>query len=638
MEESKKQRILEWRDIWSDNSDYTNTDKGIIRFAKTLYPDDTYNETPPVHLRMYRNLLQLFNPRYRFLEERQLQLTLPRGISKSTITNLFFISYVVCFNGLKIKIPDWDIANDCFYSDTIFEVEIDKSFIVLISETSAIAETWIRRLKGEFAKNRWIRQVFGNMKEQAIKDDDGKWTQTALGFIKDATNKEGYIIPDWQRGKNTYVVAKGSGMQMRGINIKGRPDLEIWDDMYSLYNTKTEESRHKIRYFATAEAKDGIDPIKGAVVSLATIVHEDTIPVDNEKSKFWTTIKEPIMDLGLFKEVLANYCTVDYDRGILNYPDRAVLKDLEKKGYTTIWPDRISLEMLVVKLAEKMETKTVSMFYQEYFHIVIAEEDKEIKPEMFQVKPIELVEKNIGGTWYSFAKHLDNEGKEVYHNVNLALGTDSATSYKTRADNSAIIYVGKDYYNRLYIFLNKSGKYAFNDEIETIEDRKEYAMKLCLDRTKIKRIGSGDEMFRIVHNTHHRPLFIIETNNAGGELAKQIKAKMQNYGMQYQYIEVYQTSNKIERILDTLKPYYQSRSVIHNIGQDILQHELEYLGKTTNDDNADILASCVMNLRKPTIEINYNTQATVDKKYTPPSWLSIGKSDNSKAHPDWVIS
>ena len=618
-------RGLEWRNIWADNSDFTNLDRGIIGFARTCFPDIAYDSTPTIHEEMYRDLLQLYNPRYRFAQERQLQEIVFRGAAKSTVSSFIFPTYISCMNGFKIRIADWDRERNAYLSMDGIEVEIREDLIVIISETGTLSEGWVTQIRGAMANNKMIRGVFGNLKSESVKDDEGKWTRSAFTIIKDNLKEE------WQRGKGLTLQSKGVNMQIRGINVKGRPTLIIFDDLYSGGNTKTPESRAKIRYIANAEAKNSLDPVRGKIVSIGTVVHEDTIINDYKNSEFWHTIEYPIMDKLLFDEVITNHCRINRETAKMSYPSRQECKELESQGYITHWRERWTLEMLLAKYAEAIETRTDSTFWQEYFHITLAEEDKRIRQDMVRYADMKLVEKQINGNWYSFVSLTMPDGSTEYRHVNLGIGVDAAISYKITADNSALILVGIDYYGRLYAIKNESGKFGISDEYKT-EYKDDYQNRLCLDITKIARIGSVDQMFRWLFKTRHRVKFIIEVNSIGAEVVRQARTKMGNYGMRYSLIEVLQTVNKEERIMDTLQPYYQDHAVYHQKDQQKLIYELEFLGKAKNDDNADIFATVVSQIYKPNQLVEWDKKIIEQNEGYKSPWFI---KTHSTSHRNW---
>src|SRR3990167_8676597 len=96
--------ILTWQRIWGDNSKLTDNERGIISFSRMVFPDHIEKEygIPDIHRHVYEDLLSLYSSKLRFLTERQRQLIIFRGASKSTIALGVFLTYIICFNGLKI--------------------------------------------------------------------------------------------------------------------------------------------------------------------------------------------------------------------------------------------------------------------------------------------------------------------------------------------------------------------------------------------------------------------------------------------------------------------------------------------------------------------------------------------------------
>ena len=187
---------LLWRDLFADNSDWRDPSRGLLLFSKTIFPSLAYDETPFFHYELYRDLLQLYNPKYRFAQERQLQEIIFRGGSKSTISSLIFPTYIACMNGFNIKIADWDRSSETDISMNGIEVKVDEDLIIIVSETGSVAENWIVTIRGTLSKNPFIREIFGNFKQQALRDDEGKWTRSGFAIIKDSSPIE------WQRGSH----------------------------------------------------------------------------------------------------------------------------------------------------------------------------------------------------------------------------------------------------------------------------------------------------------------------------------------------------------------------------------------------------------------------------------------------------
>lgn len=641
---------LDWLLIWSDNSDPYDIDKGLISFARSLFPEDfdpAYG-VAEVHKDLCRDLLQLYNPKYTNILERQLQEVLARDFSKSTWTNLGFLLYVICFNGQKILIPDYvfpvrengKVTKEGYLqSYNGIEAEIDENLIVLSSETFTMAESWVKRDRNQLTNNSKLRQVFGNIQPQGIrasKDiedsaEAGQWTSGQFKTAKDAKR-----LRDYQQGKGVTVIAKGGGQQTRGMNIDGRPSLWIMDDIYSMKNTITFESRTKIRFQINTELKNTIDKNKGKVVAINTVVHEDTVTVDNLKSRFWKCIEHPAMDEQKFRYILDNYCKIDRHKGTVDYPDKYKCKELEAQGFATNWPSRKPLHYFLGQFAEQVENRTERGFWQEMFNIAIDEQSKKIKRSQMKIAKFEIVYQNN----VPFIKFWEQDGTQSFRNVNIFLGTDTAASYAKGADDSCTVKFAIDYYARIYVLQVCSGKFAVTDEFKKPEVQAKFINKICPEEAVtnlIERRGLVDEMLRITEQDNGKAVLVIETNNTGNTVVAKTYEKMKMTGRRHQIVAIHNATEKVDRIISTLTPYYSSGGVYHlNQGQESLMTQIENIQVTKLDDEADAFATGVSQAVKPRVLIEYKKDRPEDKTkpYKRPDFLGLPKADNY--HENWI--
>jgi len=605
--------ILMYQEIWGDNRDLSNNEKGIISFSRMVFPDHIKSVygISDVHRHIYEDVLNLWSSTLRFLVERQEQIIVHREGAKSTVVLGIILPYLACFNGMPIWLPNGE------------RITLQEDLIAVCSETNTFATNWTRRARGSISR-KYVKHVFGNIKDANLEDEDGKWQEGSFKLSKEN-------LPYPYTGKNLSILARGVGQQIRGINQDGRITTALIDDIYSKNNITTLESRQKVRYWFTAETKNSIDKNAGKIVCIGTVVHDDTVIVENEKSKFWKTIKYPIMDKEKFNEVLDNHCKIDLDRKICVIPNSGECDALEKQGYHTNWPVKFPLEMLLLMYSEAVEgkeSKTLTMFFQEYFHEVIAESDKKITKDMMRTDDFDFELKQINGVPQTFVRMSNGEMRHI----NTVISVDAAWSYKTGADDSAIGWLGGDHQARIYIHTVKSGKFAINDEFYEDKDYYTYATTLCEDRTKIRRIGLSDEIFRMAP-LGHRITLVIETNTGAIEIVRQIYRKMTLYGRRFNLIEVPQHKEKTQRILDNMSPYYESRSVYHRPGQRKLQDQLEFIQSTKNDDEADIVSTGVEHLQKPLQLIEHKEE---EVKFVKPNFFKdLLKNKNYEAKSIW---
>jgi hypothetical protein len=639
----------EWFDIWRDNSNPFDIEKGIISFSRYLFPRQIEPQygVPELHKEMYFKTLQLLHPDRKMALDRQIQFEISRDAAKSTVGSFIFPLYLVCMNGHQIIIADSRNSQDPLYDKDDWRSQIKslsgvattirQDVIMLFSETHAMAENWTMKIRKELSSNSLLKTVFGSMKPGTIFDDEGKWTASTFVALKNKTT----TLP-WQQGRDVEIVAKGVNQQARGYNTLGRITCAIFDDLYSAKTVITVETRQKTRNLVQAEVKNGIDGNNGMSIFIGTVVHEDTIMIDNEHNRRVEVIKHCAMDKKLFMHVVDNYCKIDSEKRICLVPTEAECKALEAQGFVTIWPERLSLYMLLSKYSEsfegKQEKKTLSMFWQEMFHETLSEEDKKFRRNQMKDLDFDLVVNNVDGNNITYVKIPDGkdgkgELKYIYRNVNTCIAVDTATSYKTGADDSALVWLAIDYYGRIYFYKFSAGKYGINDTFKKAEDEQEYINKLCTDRKKIERVGTSDELFRWVINSQHkyRLSFVIETNSVGNEATRAVYRKMRQYGVSYPVIEVVTSQVKKEdRIADELSGDFQAGMVYFNSNQnwEELKNQLEYLGKTSKDDLADASAIGRANITRPNQNLTELMQPTTKQLQTIAQKLGFGKVIN----------
>lgn len=636
----------EWFDIWRDNSDPFDIEKGIISFSRYLFPRQIEPQygIPELHKEMYFKTLQLLHPNRKMALDRQIQFEISRDAAKSTVGSFIFPLYLVCMNGHQIIIGDSRDALDPLYDKDDWRsaikslngvaTTIRQDVIMLFSETHTMAENWSLKIRKELSSNPLLKTVFGVMKPESIFDDEGKWTASTFTALK---NKQSTL--PWQQGRDVEIVAKGVNQQARGYNTLGRITCAIFDDLYSAKTVITVETRQKTRNLVQAEVKNGIDNNNGMSIFIGTIVHEDTVMIDNEHNRRVEVIKHCAMDKKLFMYVVDTYCKIDSEKRICLVPTQAECKALEAQGFVTIWPERLSLYILLSKYSEafegKIEKRTLSMFWQEMFHETLSEEDKKFKRGQMKDLDFDIVVNNVDGNNITYVRipdgrDVNNEPKYIYRNVNTCIAVDTATSYKTGADDSALVWIALDYYGRLYLYKSANGKYGINDTFKKVEDEHEYINKLCTDRKKIERIGTSDELFRWVITSPHkyRLSFVIETNSVGNEATRAVYRKMRQYGVSYPVIEVVTSQVKKEdRIADELSGDFQAGMVFFNSNQnwEELKTQLEYLSKSSKDDLADALAIGRANIQRPSQNLVELTQAKAKQTQTIVQKMGLNK-------------
>lgn len=417
-----------------------------------------------------------------------------------------------------------------------------------------------------------------------------------------------------------------------------------YDDLYSENNTKTEQTRNGIKNWFYNAAQHSVDDLLGKALLVGTIVHDDTVIVECEKSKLWKTLKFYPMNEKDFKRFIKENLKVNLDRNWCELPfeneqdefkrieeQTIYFKELEsKEDWGLSWSDRLGLYQLSLKYKEAVENRAVAGFYQEYFHITMPSELRKFNPEYFKDIPEGwVISYEYGYTWLE-CKELYSE-KEI---INIEFGLDLASGLK-EGDNVAIIVYGITSDGKSFILENKYGKFSMRDNINTNDVRID---RIILDREYVSKIGYIDETFRLALEYHPR---IIKVGTGGG-LESSVVTEMQrifrmnqNYTIIIPRVQSSRNGTKEERIRETLLPKYETMSVYHRKGLTQLEYELEFLGKASQDDQADALEVSAYNAYRPS-DIKYSMFNQEVKKKV----FRLGYERNKQSNwlEDWRIN
>jgi hypothetical protein len=242
-------------DEWLDNTDPDNL--GIVKWCHEMMPEFAFDKTPWFHIKLFNDLLALYDPDLKNKYERLYEFISFRESAKSTAANTLFASYVLAHNGRSFKFK---------VDGEVREYPISESLIIIISETSTSAEEFTVRIRDAFSTSERLRYYYKVEFKDAIDSLTGQWTRSSFRF------------------NDCFVQSVGSGQQIRG-KVKGasRPTLVIADDIYSENNTVTEERRAHIKRWWTNAVVNSVDNVRGKILVLGTIVHDDTIIVELER-------------------------------------------------------------------------------------------------------------------------------------------------------------------------------------------------------------------------------------------------------------------------------------------------------------------------------------------------------------------
>ena len=361
-----------------------------------------------------------------------------------------------------------------------------QKFIVYVSNSATMAEMQTENIKRELLSNNTIKKLFGNIKvaDESLFDDT---------FSKLA----------WVAFGNTFILPRGSGQQVRGINwASNRPGLIVIDDLEDKDEIRNEELRKKQRewFFSDllkTEDKYG-DPT--TFIYIDTIKHEDSLLELLMGSDEWATIRLSICD--------DNYNTLDE-----NYMTTEEIKE---------------------EVEQHREKGLMDLFYMERMNIPISLPDAVFKQEFFKYfedRGDKLVIKTV-----IESGEVREEEIPTSRMLHVTL-CDPAKTTQMHSAESAILTLAVDRSSRK-IFIRD----VFN--------------------AKVRPDALYDEMFRQVLFYDSR-ILAVEVTSLHQFISQPIENEMVVRGIHPTYIELNATGKKPERVA-TLAPLYKLGYMYHN--------------------------------------------------------------------------
>ena len=599
---------------WLDNTDIDNL--GIVKWVNEMMPEFATEKTPHFHKQLFYDLLKLYDPLYKNKYERLYELISFRESAKSTAANTLFLSYILAHNGEAFKIT---------VDGAVREFTIHEYAVAIVSETAESAEEFTVRIRDAFTESERLRYYYRFTIQDALDSDTGQWTRSSF------------------RMNGVYVIRVGAGQQIRG-KVKGvsRLTMIIADDIYSEKNVITEESRTKIRKWWNRAVEKSVDMLKGKFIVLGTILHDDTVIVDLENNPLWKVTKVPVMGhvesgqviMDSFHDFVNHHTKTDWETSqcILPYDEiedrdnRARAQKAyfaavqQEKDWELAWPERIGLYEIALMYQQAVYNNEVQGIYQEYFHQVIPPQQKRFTKDMFMRAPEYELKYEYGHTWIKLPD------KEDWILCNIEFGVDIAGTGQDEAVISPVIALAD---MRVIVAPQVVGKWSIRDDLKGT-DQISRLNRVALNPEIIGRRGLVDECFRLALRYHPS---VIKVGTAGEEelIVREMRRVFQENRLYTAYIQSRpQTSRegrKEQRIFGTLLPYYETRMVYHVTNLAKLEYQLEYLGKTKNDDCADALECSFFNLQFPS---NLNLNYFVDRDKETYVYSPHGKRPNKE--------
>lgn len=267
--------------------------------------------------------------------------------------------------------------------DILFQQE---KFILFVSKAEKHAVARVVYLRQQFESNSMLKLLFGDF--QPKKSEEFSWTDSYF-----------------ETTSGIHVLAKGSGSQIRGINMKGfRPTLLVGDDLEDNEGVETQEKRQETRDWYAGSFEPCKQSPSSRIILLGTKLHKEDLI-------------SSLRDTGMMTVV--QFSSID--------------KDGE-----AVWPWKRSLEVLerLKRVAVKMGTLVA--FYLEYMSELLDESTKPFLETMFRYFPHSLddcpvkaiafdpaISKAEGADFCAFAVvGMSNTGKIVVYESFCEQGMD----------------------------------------------------------------------------------------------------------------------------------------------------------------------------------------------------------------------
>lgn len=208
---------------------------------------------------------------------------------------------------------------------------------------------------------------------------------------------------------NTFVLPRGAGQQIRGINHNGhRPDLIIVDDLEDAEAVMSEERRAKLKQWFFADLMNSVDRSRDdwKIVVIGTILHEDALLTNLLKDESWYRIRLSLCD----------------------------------DDFKSNWPEFMSDDKVIELFESYRQQGQADTFAREYQNKPISNIDAVFKKNYFR--------------YYEPASILDD--RQIY----FCTLVDPAKTTKLHSADSAIVTVGLDLVNhKIYFHDCAAGKF-----------------------------------------------------------------------------------------------------------------------------------------------------------------------------------
>lgn len=402
-----------------------------------------------------------------------------------------------------------------------------KHYIIILSDSSEQAESFLDAIKTEIEENEHIIEDFGDLAGNKAWRSNVLLTKT-----------------------NIKVEAIGSGKKIRGRKHKNwRPDLLVLDDIENDENVRTPEQRSKLsNWFYKAVSKSGDDYTD--IIYIGTMLHYDSLLANVLKNPSYKAIKyQAVLSFShspLWDEWEKIYTDIEDDQHEQNalafYQSH---REEMLEGTEVLWEDKLSYyDLMVIKVSEGDAS-----FNSELQNEPINPEDCLLNPE-----------------WYDYYNEYEidfnSKDYDFYGAVDPSLGKSN------KSDFSAIITLAK----------NKSSGYMYVLDADIERRHPDRIIEDILEKERWLRKTFGIGYRKFGCETVQFQWFLKE------ELAK----ASSKAGLYLPIEEINSSSDKVLRI-QTLQPDVKNKYIKFNRKHKRLLEQMSQFPMGSHDDGIDCL-------------------------------------------------
>lgn len=441
-------------------------------FAKTFFPHEVRSEFNSLHNTIYELIDDPYNKK---------AIAAPRGLGKTTMAKIRTCKAI------------------------LFR---EVSFIVYLSNSAGSAEMQTEAIKRMLQSNDLIAQLFGDVKfsQEGFKDSFSKQSWVAYGDV--------------------FVLPRGAGQQVRGLNWMGnRPGLCIIDDLESTENVRSEDQREKLEDWFYSDLMETEDKYEDSL----ELIYIDTI-------KHTDSLLQNLIDASDWKSTVLSICDYEFNTFDPNYMTTEEIKEKYKHA--------------------KAKGKT-DLFYMEMMNVPISIEDAVFKPEYFRYFEDEGFKLKV------FSDDTHFEYLNIRDLITIVI-VDPAKTVKMHSAESAVVTVSVDRQtHRIFVREIFSGKVRPDDL---------YA-----------------EMFSAVVR-HNAFILAVEVTSLHEFISQPIENEMRIQNIYPIYLELNAKGQKEARVATLAPNYKLGYIYHNKTGCQVLENQLQWFPKSKLWDVMDALA------------------------------------------------